>query len=82
MTPVRIFCYRTLGQMESGRLAAVVYSKEPAWGAAAFERLRDQNLAEDDVPRWYELLFSTHPPLGARIAKLRGGRASSASPAT
>jgi STE24 endopeptidase len=45
-------------------------TQDGATGAAAFRRLRRQNLAQDDVPKWYELVFSTHPPLGARIAKL------------
>lgn len=45
-------------------------TRDPQTGASAFRRLREQNLAEDQVPRWYELLFSTHPSLGARIAAL------------
>ena len=47
---------------------------QPQWGVAAFRRLRDQNLAEDEVPYWYELLFSSHPSLGARIAALEAAR--------
>lgn len=39
-------------------------------GAAAFRRLRDQNLADEDPPGWYEFLFSTHPSLKKRIAAL------------
>lgn len=39
-------------------------------GAAAFRRLRDQNLAEEDVPAWYETLFGSHPSLGKRIEEL------------
>lgn len=42
----------------------------PLAGASAFRRLRDQNLAEDEQPAWYEFLFSTHPSLKARIAAL------------
>lgn len=45
----------------------------PRAGAAAFARLRDQNLAEDDVPGWYELFFSSHPSLRARISALQSG---------
>lgn len=45
-------------------------TRDPRSGAAAFRRLRDQNLAEDRVPQWYELLFSSHPSLGQRIASL------------
>lgn len=39
-------------------------------GAAAFRRLRDQNLAEEEPPAWYELLFASHPSLGKRIEAL------------
>jgi STE24 endopeptidase len=39
-------------------------------GASAFRRLRDQNLAEDEQPAWYEFMFSTHPSLKARIDAL------------
>jgi STE24 endopeptidase len=43
---------------------------DAASGAAALARLREQNLADDDPPRWYELFFSSHPALKQRIAKL------------
>jgi len=49
---------------------AVEATHHPRWGVDAFRRLRDQNLAEDDVPRWYEVFFSSHPSLGKRIASL------------
>jgi len=49
---------------------ALATTNDAANGAAAFRRLRDQNRAEEDVPRWFELFFSTHPNLGARIAAL------------
>ncbi|HUN30319.1 MAG TPA: M48 family metallopeptidase [Alphaproteobacteria bacterium] len=39
-------------------------------GAAAFRRLRDQNLAEEEPPAWYEFLFASHPSLGKRIGAL------------
>jgi STE24 endopeptidase len=39
-------------------------------GAAALARLREQNLADDAPPHWYELFFSSHPALKDRIAKL------------
>jgi STE24 endopeptidase len=39
-------------------------------GAAAFRRLRDQNLAEEDVPAWYEFFFGSHPSLRKRIEAL------------
>jgi Zn-dependent protease with chaperone function len=40
-------------------------------GAAAFTRLRERNLAEDEQPRWMEVLFSSHPSLRSRIARLK-----------
>lgn len=43
---------------------------DPASGAAAFRRLRDQNLAEDELPAWFETLFASHPSLGRRIHAL------------
>jgi Zn-dependent protease with chaperone function len=39
-------------------------------GAAAFKRLRDKNMAEDEQPRWMELLFASHPSLKSRIERL------------
>ena len=44
----------------------------PPAAMRAFRRLRDQNLAEDEGPKWSELLFSSHPSLGSRIAALGG----------
>jgi STE24 endopeptidase len=49
---------------------ALAATGNPASGARAFRRLRDQNLAEDEGPKWSELLFSSHPSLGSRIAAL------------
>lgn len=46
-------------------------TRAPQIGAKAFERLREVNLAEDEQPRWMELLFSTHPSLRARIETLK-----------
>ena len=40
-------------------------------GAAAFARLRERNLAEDEQPRWMELLFCSHPSLRSRIERLQ-----------
>jgi STE24 endopeptidase len=45
-------------------------TRAPQTGASAFRRLRDQNLAEDEQPAWYEFIFSTHPSLKARIEAL------------
>jgi STE24 endopeptidase len=52
---------------------ALAATGNPAAGVAAFARLRDQNLADDDPPGWYELFFSSHPSLRARIAALESG---------
>ncbi len=49
---------------------AVEATKNPVAGASAFRRLREQNLIEDEVPRWYELFFSSHPSLKSRIERL------------
>jgi len=39
-------------------------------GAAAFKRLRDKNMAEDEQPKWMEVLFASHPSLKSRIERL------------
>lgn len=49
---------------------ALQTTRAPHTGAAAFRRLRDQNLAEDEQPAWFEFIFSTHPSLKARISEL------------
>jgi Zn-dependent protease with chaperone function len=49
---------------------AIEATRDPHSGARAFRRLRDQNLAEDEQPKWAELLFSSHPSLKSRIEKL------------
>lgn len=49
---------------------ALAATCDPAAGASAFRRLRDQNLADEDPPAWYELFFSSHPSLRARIEAL------------
>ena len=49
---------------------ALETTRAPGIGASAFRRLRDQNLAEDEQPEWYEFIFSTHPSLKARIEAL------------
>jgi STE24 endopeptidase len=51
---------------------AIAATRDPRTGASAFRRLRDQNLADEDPPVWYELFFSSHPSLRARIAALDG----------
>jgi STE24 endopeptidase len=47
---------------------AIAATHDAAGGAAAFRRLRDQNLADDDPPAWYEFFFASHPSLRARVA--------------
>ncbi|HVR47045.1 MAG TPA: M48 family metallopeptidase [Candidatus Binatia bacterium] len=49
---------------------ALAATHDPQAGVSAFRRLREQNLADEDPPRWYELFFSSHPSLRARIAAL------------
>jgi len=49
---------------------AIEATRDPQSGARAFRRLRDQNLAEDEQPKWAELLFASHPSLKSRIARL------------
>lgn len=49
---------------------ALETTQAPRAGASAFRRLRDQNLAEDEQPAWFEFVFSTHPSLKARIEAL------------
>jgi STE24 endopeptidase len=83
-TGMRIGFYLFVGQLLSLPIAnafsraierradrfAVAATNDPPSGARAFRRLRDQNLAEDEGPMWSELLFSSHPSLGSRIAAL------------
>lgn len=49
---------------------AIAATGDPIGGASAFRRLRDQNLADEDPPAWYEFFFASHPSLRARIAAL------------
>ncbi|MBV8499766.1 MAG: M48 family metalloprotease [Candidatus Eremiobacteraeota bacterium] len=49
---------------------ALAATNDAAAGASAFRRLREQNLADEDPPRWYEVFFSSHPSLRERIAAL------------
>ncbi|MBV8582882.1 MAG: M48 family metalloprotease [Candidatus Eremiobacteraeota bacterium] len=50
---------------------ALSATHRPDWGIAAFERLRERNMAEEEEPRWAELLIATHPSLRSRVASLR-----------
>ncbi|MFY9719880.1 MAG: M48 family metalloprotease [Candidatus Cybelea sp.] len=56
---------------------ALAATGDAAAGASAFRRLRDQNLADEDPPSWYEFFFSSHPSLRARIAALENATAPS-----
>lgn len=49
---------------------AVRATGDPRAGVAAFGRLRERNLADDDPPPWYVLLFASHPTLRSRIDAL------------
>ena len=54
---------------------AITATADPASGVRAFRRLREQNLAEDEGPRWSELIFSSHPSLKSRIERLEAATA-------
>jgi STE24 endopeptidase len=54
---------------------ALEATADAASGVRAFRRLRDQNLAEDEGPRWSELLFASHPSLRSRIEALENAGA-------
>jgi STE24 endopeptidase len=54
---------------------AVSATSDPQAGVDAFTRLRSRNLAEDEQPRWMEVLFSSHPSLKSRIAALQSAAA-------
>jgi Zn-dependent protease with chaperone function len=54
---------------------AIAATSDPQSGVRAFRRLRDQNLAEDEGPRWSEVLFSSHPSLKSRIERLEAASA-------
>lgn len=49
---------------------ALATTQDPTSGVAALRKLRDQNLAEDAQPAWYEFIFASHPSLGKRIDAL------------
>jgi STE24 endopeptidase len=54
---------------------ALAATRDAQSGIDAFSRLRDRNLAEDEQPRWMEILFSSHPSLRSRIATLEHAKA-------
>jgi Zn-dependent protease with chaperone function len=53
---------------------AIEATQDGGAGAAAFTRLRERNHAEDEQPKWMELLFSSHPSLRSRIERLEAAR--------
>jgi len=55
---------------------AITATSDASSGAAAFRRLRERNMAEDEQPAWMETLFSSHPSLRSRIAALEEAAAS------
>ena len=55
---------------------AIEATSDPAAGAAAFTRLRERNHAEDEQPKWMELLFASHPSLRSRIERLEASSTS------
>ncbi len=90
-TAMRLAFFMSLGQLlampvanafsrmierRADRFALAATNDAPS-GVRAFRRLRDQNLAEDQGPKWSELLFSSHPSLGSRIAALEAATAAS-----
>jgi STE24 endopeptidase len=73
VTPVAAAWSRRL-EREADRIALEV-TRAPDAFVAAMERLGQLNLAERRPGRLRELLFATHPSLGARIAAARGAGA-------
>lgn len=90
-TAMRLAFYMSIGQLLGMPVAnafsrmierradvfALDATRDAQSGVRAFRRLRDQNLAEDQGPKWSELLFSSHPSIGSRIAALESAAVSS-----
>jgi STE24 endopeptidase len=55
---------------------AIEATEDASAGAAAFTRLRERNHAEDEQPKWMEVLFASHPSLKSRIDRLESVAAS------
>lgn len=64
-----LFAYSRSRERAADRFA-IAATGDPRAGISALRRLRDRNLADEDPPRWYELLFGSHPSLRTRIAAL------------
>jgi STE24 endopeptidase len=83
-TTMRLAFYMQLGQLFAIPIAnafsrsierradrfALAATNDADSGIRAFRRLRDQNLAEDEGPKWSELIFASHPSLRSRIEAL------------
>jgi Zn-dependent protease with chaperone function len=58
------------GRERAADTFAIEATHDGSAGAAAFTRLRERNHAEDEQPKWMELLFASHPSLRSRIERL------------
>ncbi|HEY3379291.1 MAG TPA: M48 family metallopeptidase [Armatimonadota bacterium] len=56
-------------EWQADRFAVRIYP-HPAAGIAAFHKLGRLNVAEENPPRWAEVLFGSHPSLAERINAL------------
>ena len=68
-SPATAWFTRTI-ETDADRYALTTTGKARAF-AAAMTRLANQNLAELYPPRWVEVVFYDHPPIGKRIAMAR-----------
>ncbi|MHB9025389.1 MAG: M48 family metallopeptidase [Armatimonadota bacterium] len=60
-------------ETRADRFAVEAYP-HPEAGISAFHKLARLNVADEDPPAWVELLLSSHPSLGRRIARLEALR--------
>ena len=61
-------------EWQADRYAVQVYP-HPDAGIAAFRKLAQINVAEENPPRWAHILFDSHPTLAERIAALEAVKA-------
>lgn len=66
-------------EWQADRYAAINY---PHWdaGISSFQKLAKLNVAEEDPPRWAEVLLGTHPSLAERIKALEELKAGNPDP--
>ena len=57
-------------ERQADQFALRIYP-HPAAGISAFHKLARLNIAEENPPRWAELLFGSHPSIAERIAALK-----------